>query len=108
MVLFIDSSGEFEEGSNQNRLRDRDIDEYLQNVPRLYADVEKYARVVPLDEIEAERLESQYQPLRGYLGGRGAHRCRGGSAETPRELEQQRAAAESTMNRYLAELGFDA
>ena len=50
-VLFIDASGEFEEGSNQNRLRDRDI----ANISRTFhacADVEKYARVVPLDEIE--------------------------------------------------------
>ena len=42
-VLFIDASGEFEEGSNQNRVRDRDI----ANISRTFhacADVEKYAR----------------------------------------------------------------
>ena len=50
-VLFIDASGEFEEGSNQNRLRDQDV----ANISRTFhacADVETYARVVPLDEIE--------------------------------------------------------
>lgn len=50
-VLFIDGSGEFEEGSNQNRLRDEDI-QHIASTFHAYADVEKYARVVPLGEIE--------------------------------------------------------
>ena len=50
-VLFIDASGEFEEGSNQNRLRDQDI-EHVAGSFHAYASVEKYARVVPLAEIE--------------------------------------------------------
>ena len=50
-VLFIDASGEFEEGSNQNRLRDRDI-ERITGTFHAWTDVEKYARVVPLSEIE--------------------------------------------------------
>ena len=49
-VLFIDASRKFEEGSNQNRLRDRDI-EHVTHTFHTYADVEKYARVVPLAEI---------------------------------------------------------
>ena len=35
MVLFIDASGDFEEGSNQNRLRGQDIERIAKNVPRL-------------------------------------------------------------------------
>ena len=50
-VLFIDASGEFEEGSNQNRLRGQDI-ERISSSFHAYADVDKYARVVPLAEIE--------------------------------------------------------
>ena len=50
-VLFIEASGEFEEGSNQNRLRDRDI-EHISRTFHVYADVEKYARIVHLSEIE--------------------------------------------------------
>lgn len=34
-LLFIDASGEFDEGSNQNRLRDQDIEAHLRDVPRL-------------------------------------------------------------------------
>ena len=44
-VLFIDAAGKFEEGSNQNRLRDEDI-EHIAETFHAYADVEKYARVV--------------------------------------------------------------
>ena len=50
-VLFIDASGEFEEGSNQNSLRDQDI-EHISKTFHAYEDVEKYARAVPLSEIE--------------------------------------------------------
>ena len=49
-VLFIDASAEFEEGTNQNRLRDQDI-EHISKAFHAYADVEKYARVVGLDEV---------------------------------------------------------
>ena len=55
----------------------------------------------------AERLASPSQPLHGYVGRRRAHRGRGGNSaiRMPRDLEQERPAAEATMNRDLAELG---
>ena len=103
-VLFIDSSGEFEEGSNQDRLRDRDI----ANISRTFhacADVEKYARVVPLDEIEqndwnlniSRYVDTSEEEERIDVAE---------AVRKLRELEQERAAAEATMNRYLAELGY--
>ena len=52
----------------------------------------KYARVVPLEEIEQE--EERIDVVE--------------AVQKLRELEQERAAAESTMNRYLAELGYGA
>ena len=51
-VLLIDASREFESGSNQNRLRNHDI-EQITGTFRAYANVEKRARIVPLSEIEA-------------------------------------------------------
>ena len=103
-VLFIDASGEFEEGSNQNRLRDRDI----ANISRTFhacADVEKYARVVPLDEIE--RNDWNLNISRYVDTSEEEERIDVAKAvQKLRELEQERAAAESTMNRYLAELGY--
>ena len=81
-VLLIDASREFEEGSNQNRLRDPDI-EHIADTFHSYADTKKYARVVPLTRDRPKRLEPEHQPICGHRGQRGAHRCRGCSPETP-------------------------
>ena len=105
-VLFIDASGEFEEGSNQNRLRDQDI-ERISKTFHAYADMEKYARVVPLAEIEkndwnlniSRYVDTSEEEERIDVAE---------AVRKLRELERERAAAEATMNRYLAELGYDA
>ena len=105
-VLLIDASAEFEEGTNQNRLRDQDI-EHISKAFHAYADVEKYARVVPLTEIEqndwnlniSRYVDTSDEEERIDVGE---------AVRKLRELEQERAAAEATMNRYLAELGYDA
>ena len=105
-VLFIDASGEFEDGSNQNRLRDQDI-ERISRTFQAYADVEKYARVVPLAEIEqndwnlniSRYVDTSEEEKRTNVAE---------AVRKLRELEQERAAAETTMNRHLAELGYDA
>ena len=105
-VLFIDASGEVEEGSNQNRLRDQDINDITRTF-HAYADVEKYARVAPLTEVEANDWNlnisryvdtSEDEERIDVLA----------AVRKLRELERVRAVAEATMNRYLAELGFDA
>ena len=102
-VLFIDASGEFEEGSNQNRLRDEDI-EHIASTFHACADVEKYARVVPLAEIEqndwnlniSRYVDTSEEEERIDVAE---------AVRKLRELEQERAAAEAAMNRYLEELG---
>ena len=104
-VLFIDASKEFEEGSNQNRLRDCDI-EQISNTFHVYAGEEKYARVVSLGEIERNGWNlnvSRYvdtsdedEPINITEAVRKL-----------RELERERASAETTMNRYIKELGFE-
>ena len=103
-VLFVDASGESEEGSNQNRLRDQDI-EQISRTFHAYADVEKYARVVPLTEIKqndwnlniSRYVDTSEEEERIDVAG---------AVRKLREVEQDRAAAEATMNRYLAELGY--
>ena len=105
-VLFIDASGEFEEGSNQNRLRDQDI-EHISTTFHAYAYVEKYARVVPLAEIEQNDWNLN---ISRYVDT-SEEEERIDVAEAVRkfrELEGERAAAAATMNRYLAELGYGA
>ena len=103
-VLFIDASGEFEDGSNQNRLRDQDI-EHISKTFHAYEDVEKYARVVPLSEIEGNDWNLN---ISRYVDtAEEEERIDVAEAVTKlRELEQERAEAEATMNRYLAELGY--
>ena len=105
-VLFIDASADFEEGGNQNRIRGRDV-ERIARAFHAYADVQKFARVVPLSEIErndwnlnmsryvdtAEEMERIDVPE---------------AVRALRESERKRAAAEILMNRYLTELGYDA
>ena len=103
-VLFIEASGEFEEGSNQNRLRDRDI-EHISRTFHVYADVEKYARIVHLSEIErndwnlniSRYVDATDEEVRIDVTE---------AVRKLRELEQKRAAAGATMNRHLTELGY--
>ena len=105
-VLFIDASGEFAEGSSQNRLRDLDI-AHIAKVFRAYTDVDKYARVVPLPEIEQN--DWNLNITRYVDTSEEQERIDVAEAvKTLRELERERTAAEATMNRYLAQLGYDA
>ena len=104
-VLFIDASGEFEEGSNQNRLRDQDIDRMVKTF-RAYADMDKYARVVPVAEIERNgwnlnisRYVDTSEEQEQIDVGEAVRRLR--------RLDQERATAEAELNRYLTELGYD-
>ncbi|WP_119672159.1 type I restriction-modification system subunit M [Deinococcus sp. RM] len=51
-VVFIDASGDFAAGKNQNNLRDEDLHRIVQAY-RARQNVEKYACVVPLDKLAA-------------------------------------------------------
>lgn len=50
-VLFIAGESEYQEGKNQNTLRDQDIDKMVSAFDS-YEDMEKYVRVVSLEEIK--------------------------------------------------------
>lgn len=50
-ILFIDASSEFEKGKDQNVLRDQDIEKIVETYKNR-VDVEKYAHVATMDEIE--------------------------------------------------------
>ncbi len=103
-VLFIDASAEFEEGTNQNRLRDQDV-EHISTVFHAFGDVEKYARVVPLEEVDqndwnlsiSRYVDTSDEEDRIDVGE---------AVRKLRELEEERAEAEAKMDRYLAELGY--
>lgn len=50
-VLFIAAETEFQEGKNQNTLREQDLTKIV-SAFNTFEDIEKYARVVPIDEIK--------------------------------------------------------
>jgi type I restriction enzyme M protein len=104
-VLFIDASHEYEEGSNQNYLRDDDVKKIAATF-HAFKDVEKYARVVPLDEIEKNEWNLN---ISRYVDTADAEERIDVAAAVRRlcELEKLRAEAEERMNRYLAELGYE-
>ena len=49
-ILFINSELEYQEGKNQNKLRDEDI-QHILNVYDAYEDEKRYSKVVSMDEI---------------------------------------------------------
>lgn len=49
-VIFIDASNEYKEGSNQNKLTPENIEQIVSSFDAL-EDVDKYMRIVPMDEI---------------------------------------------------------
>lgn len=105
-VLFIDASRGFRQGTAQNYLRDEDVQKIVVAF-HAFKDLDKYARVVALGEIEkndynlnisryvetaevAEAVDFTHALLR------------------LQDLEQKRAEAETRMNAYLKRLGYGA
>ena len=103
-VLFIDASGVYGEGGNQNRLRDQDVRRIAKTF-EAFKDVERFARVVPLQEIE----RNDWNLSVGCYVDRSEKEEIVDLADAVRMLrllERERAAAEATMNSHLAELGY--
>jgi type I restriction enzyme M protein len=105
-VLFIEASREFREGSAQNYLREEDVTK-IAAAFAWFADVEKYARVVGLEEIEKNDFNLNIS--RYVETADAAEKVDVAAAIAKlRELEKKRAEAEAKMNGYLKELGYDA
>ena len=104
-VLFIDASTEFGPGVNQNSLRRHDI-EHISTVFRSYTDVQKYARVVSLEEVSQNDWNLN---IRRYVDTSETESSIDvlDALKTLRQLEQKRAAADAAMNRYVKELGLE-
>lgn len=103
-VLFIDASREYDDTRTQNRLREQDIEKIV----RTHVDresVEKYARLVSLEEIRdnnfnlniARYVDTSEQEISVDMA----------AVQTEiNELEQELSKIKSTMRRYLQELGY--
>lgn len=105
-VIFIEASREFREGSAQNYLRDEDVKKIAATF-HAFKDVEKYARVVGVEEIE--KNDWNLNISRYVETADDAEKVDVAAAIARlRELEGKRAEAEARMNGYLRELGYDA
>lgn len=104
-VLFVDASREFREGSAQNYLRDEDVKRITATF-RTFKDVEKYARVVGLGEIEKNDFNLNIARYVDTADAAEKVDLRAAVVRL-RELERARAGAEAKMNAMLRELGFD-
>ena len=103
-VLFIQAAEEYEEGSAQNYLRDTDVQK-ISATFHSFKDVERYARVVPVEEIEKNDWNLN---ISRYVATAEAEVAQdvGAAIQKLRALESERAAAEAKMNAYLKELGY--
>lgn len=102
-VLFIAGESDYQEGKNQNTLRDQDIQKMVAAFDA-YEDIEKYARVVSLDEINnndynlnitryIDKLEEEEQvDLSAVL-------------TDLKELEEKHTEIKKKLNGHLQELG---
>ncbi|MFC1976597.1 N-6 DNA methylase, partial [Chloroflexota bacterium] len=104
-VLFIDASREFEQGTNQNRLRTKDIDKIV-NTYRQLQGIDKYAYLATFDEIAENdfnlnipRYIDTFEPEPEIDIAVVQHEIR--------SLEQQLAGVEKKLIGYLEELGFN-
>jgi type I restriction enzyme M protein len=102
-VIFIDASREYREGKAQNYLRDEDVEKIARTF-HAATNVEGYARVVPIVEIEAAQWNlniSRYVAIEQEQG----HIDLSGALKRLSELEVARNEAEARMRTVLKELG---
>ncbi len=104
-VFFIHAVGGFESAPNQNKLREQDIARIVKAF-RAFKDEEKFARAVPLEEIEKNEFNlniSRYVDLADEEEIPDVREA----LKALREAEKRRDEAEKKMNRMLKELGFE-
>lgn len=103
-VLIVAADEEYQEGKNQNTLREEDIEKIVSAFEK-YEDMEKYARVVTLDEIK----ENDYNlNISRYIDKSVEEESIDISAVLSdiQELESKRSDTKAKLNSYLQELGF--
>jgi type I restriction enzyme M protein len=104
-VLFIDASQEFQEGSSRNYLREQDIQKIAKTF-HAFKDLERYARVVAVIEIETNDFNLNISRYVETAEKEKAVDVAAAIAKL-RELEKERAEAETRMSGFLRELGYD-
>ena len=101
-IFFIDASRDFQEGKNQNVLRDEDVEKIVSTFNN-YEEIEKYSRIVTLDEIK----ENDYNlNISRYIDTTEEEEQIDvvQAIKELKQLEQEREKIEATMYSFLKEL----
>ncbi|MGA2260065.1 MAG: type I restriction-modification system subunit M [Acidobacteriota bacterium] len=104
-VLFIDASREYEDGKNQNKLRDSDIEKIVATFKK-FRSVEKYAYRATLGEIRENEFNLNIPRYVDTFEEEAEVDVNAVQAEI-KSLEAQLAAVRREMAKHLIELGFD-
>ena len=103
-IFFIDASQDFQEGKNQNVLRDEDVEKIVSTFDN-YEEIEKYSRIVTFDEIK----ENDYNlNISRYIDTTEEEEQIDvvQAIKELQQLEQERNEIEATMYSFLKELGY--
>ena len=102
-IFFIDASRDFQEGKNQNVLRDEDVEKIVSTFDN-YEEIEKYSRIVTLDEIK----ENDYNlNISRYIDTTEEEQIDVVQAiKELQQLELEHNEIEATMYSFLKELGY--
>ncbi|PFU64051.1 type I restriction-modification system subunit M [Priestia megaterium] len=102
-VLFIAAECDYQEEKNQNVLREKDIEKIISSFD-VYEDIEKYARVVSLDEI---KLNDYNLNITRYIDKSEEEELINLVAvlKDIKELETQQVTTKAKLSRYLQEIG---
>ncbi len=101
-VLFIDASRDFEQGKNQNRLRESDIAKIVETY-RTFETVEKYAYRAPLEEIRENDFNLNIPRYVDTFEDEEEIDIKAVQAEIV-DLERELVAVRTQMDEYLREL----
>ena len=102
-VLFIDASREFEQGKNQNKLRNADIEKIVKTY-KDRVDVDKYSHVATKEEIEENEYNLNIPRYVDTFEEEEPIDIHKVMAEI-KELEKQKAELDKEIDKYLKELG---
>ncbi|MFH1288984.1 MAG: type I restriction-modification system subunit M [bacterium] len=104
-VLFVNAAEYYEAGKNQNRLRDEDIEKIVK-VFNEYKDVDKFSRIVSLDEIRENDHNLNISRYVDITEPEQKIDVKEALVKL-RALEKERDKAEEKMNECLKELGYE-
>lgn len=103
-IFFLNGANDYQEGKNQNFLRDDDIQKVIDAYAK-FEEVEKYCRVVDLEEIRNNDYNLNIARYVDSADEEEVIDVEDAIAEL-RKLEEERREVELVMNGYLKELGY--